>query len=72
MYNNVKMGVWVANKLGALNPTFIKYRNTLESYETFSRIVEARAFLKQIRQILFGKNVHQSIGVHKHTIYRYK
>ena len=50
MYNNVKMGVWVANKLGALNPTFIKYRNTLESYETFSRIVEARAFLKQIRQ----------------------
>lgn len=72
MYNNVKMGVWVANKLGALNPTFIKYRNTLESYETFSRIVEARAFLKQIRQILFGKNLHQSIGVHKHTIYRYK
>ena len=72
MYNNVKIGVWVANKLGALNPTFIKYRNTLESYETFSRIVEARAFLKQIRQILFGKNLHQSIGVHKHTIYRYK
>ena len=72
MYNNVKIGVWVANKLGALNPTFIKYRNTLESSETFSRIVEARAFLKQIRQILFGKNLHQSIGVHKHTIYRYK
>ena len=72
MYNNVKMGVWVANKLGALNPTFIKYRNTLESYETFSRVFEARAFLKQIRQILLGKNLHQSIGVHKHTIYRYK
>lgn len=72
MYNNIKMGVWIVNKLGAPNPTFIKYRNTLESYGKFSRIGETRAFSKQIRQILLGKNLHQTIGVHKHTIYRYK
>ena len=57
MYNNTKMGVWIANKLGAPNATFIKYRNTLESYEKFSRIGEAIAFFKQIRQVLLVKKL---------------
>ena len=58
MHNNIKMGIWIPNKLGVPNQTFIKYK-IQEGYEKFFRVGEdiySCAILP--RQILIGKKLH--------------
>ena len=73
------MVVWIANKLGAPNPTFIKYRNTLESYEKFSRAGEGIysfgilqfLFLSRLLRCYLGKICTKPCA-HTQTTYRYQ